>query len=131
MFHKQRTATFYFYRVIETVGAQHWGQVNETGSEPIKFEGQPPLGKEPDYCCEGLKKATTWENGNFSWISSHTRGDGRVLAIQSQGNENQDRSINFCPFCGAKIVHQEHLKVRSVQQQETITRGVYRFEVVE
>ena len=95
----------YYATVIETEG--RWAKKGEKCVEPVRVESRAPLGKAPEYCCEGLKSALE---------SRHLYTGDEYLQIQEQFPYLK---INFCPLCGAKIVYIPNLKLKSLKCTRT------------
>ena len=90
-----------FYGTVVNDG-DGWVQAGTHEMEPIRVEGQAPLGKPPEFCCADLKQQ----------IDQHFRvyfsGGPRVVPIKigylviDVGSDHIHAT--YCPFCGAKIV---------------------------
>ena len=98
----------YYATVIESEGT--WAGKDEKNVEPVTTLNRPPLGKEPEFCCEELKAAM-----EQSW-GIDMRDDH--LEISPHGSNNPIR-INFCPLCGAKIVFIPNLKLKVCKYKQT------------
>lgn len=98
----------YYATVIETQG--RWARMGEKHLEPVQVEGRPPLGKAPELCCEDLKAAT-------ESFTLHIGGEH--IGLQGVSSHFIVK-INFCPFCGAKIVYIPDLKLEAVKHTRPI-----------
>lgn len=117
--------TFY-YSVITESGDNNYIKVGSKHLEPHGIEGQELLGKEPDLCCENMKRVL----GNYDFYGVESQGI-MILIIRGvhestllSGN-NPIARICYCPFCGANIVFQENLKLRVQKTTRTIEQHYY------
>lgn len=111
----------YYGVVVEEAIAQKWSSIGSYNMEPIKVETREPLGKEPEFCCEQFKAEFEANNIHFYYRFGEEVGFMLIFA--------RDKTIRFCPFCGAEIVFEEHLKLKVVA---TILKySSYHYEVVE
>jgi hypothetical protein len=109
-----RECRFYYYKVVQN--DNDWPRKTITGLEPVKVEGREPLGKPPDYCCDTMKFATERNHPlmtyDHPWL---TPG----IQIRPEGWWNDDRApIQYCPWCGANIVMEEHLHLKETRVQQ-------------
>ncbi len=110
-----------YVATVVNAGDNRWASLNSKAMEPVKVEEREPIGKDPEFCCPDLNK----EMNDFR-ISFYFRQDEECgLRIS---DFHPGKSINFCPFCGAKIVFKEHLKLKVIETP--ITRHLYHYEVV-
>lgn len=110
----------YYGTVVEETVSQRWTEIGSHSMEPIKVEGRDPIGKEPEFCCDSLKAEMKEYRISFYFRL------GEEVGLHF--NPSPGRQINFCPFCGAKIVFEEHLKLKVIETP--ITRHSYHYEVV-
>ena len=99
----------YYGTIVETVG--NWAVLGAQMEEPVSVEGQRPLGRPPDFCCEKFKVA--YDDFDLSFSS-------RVGIVLSSHRSKPDSYISFCPYCGAKIVLLEDLKLRVIKTERLI-----------
>lgn len=115
----------YYGIVVEANGDQRWAGIGSCSMEPIKVEGQKPIGKEPEFCCDNIK------HGIEGFLISFYYRLGEEVGLHFNRPEfsySPRKLIYFCPFCGAKIVFIEHLKLKVIETP--ITRHEYHYEVV-
>ena len=111
-----------FYYAVTVEGDEHspTGQIHV---EPTGVVGQN-LGKEPDWCCDGLKDLLDWDNPDIRTLDHDTgrRGENRVLPVlrfRGRGFNEGMRigpALNFCPFCASPIVYEKHLDLKVVNE---------------
>jgi len=80
-----------------------------------------PKGKSPDSCCSSF--ANGMRESNF-WFQDSSDKRPSLQVRTHQGL----LEIRYCPFCGAKIIFKENLKLRVVET--TVPRKTYNFEKI-
>ena len=92
-------------------------------NEPIRVEGQEPLGKLPEFCCKDLEDAVEASifaaGGDSMYVYKWVNNCGRPW-----------RDIKFCPFCGAEIVYESDLTVRVVKAIRTHSHESHHYEKI-
>jgi len=109
-----------YYMTVVEEQTERWSDVGSHSIEPVKVEGREPLGKQPEFCCPELKAEIDKYNIGFFYRL------GKKVGLQFP--HSPGKNIRFCPFCGAKIVFKEHLKLKVIETP--ITRHQYHYEVV-
>lgn len=109
--------TFHYSIIMES--HDEYPKVGSKLVEPVSVEDREPLGKEPDFCCENMKKA-------LDDYSLYVRGFQGTIALLFRDNPNLPSvGICYCPFCGANIVFSENLKLRVCKTTRTIDNRYY------
>ena len=93
----------YYATVVRSEGS--WARVGEKVPEPVRVEGRSPLGKVPEFCCEAMRLACD---------SPTLYIEGEHITIR-EFDSHAVSNINFCPFCGAKIVFIPNLRLQAVK----------------
>ena len=114
-----KKCTIYYAMVV--ISEFNWSRPNTHHIEPVGVEGREPLGKAPESCCDELMKSI--EETRYLSLSANSLG---VFNHSSHWGSNI-LGFNYCPFCGAKIVFKEHLKLKVIETP--ITRHQYHYEV--
>jgi len=97
-----------------------WARKGSVSIEPIKVEGRVPIGKDPEFCCTELENEVKQFRISFYFRLGEETG--------FQLDRSPGKTINFCPYCGDKIIFKEHLKLKVIETP--ITRHSYHYEVV-
>ncbi len=108
-----KKCVIYYATVVES--EYTWNRKGSVSIEPVQVWGEEPLGKVPEFCCTELKDAREYHLVTAGGAGFYYR-------------EALDKKVNFCPFCGAKIVFKEHLKLKVIETP--ITRNEYHYEEV-
>lgn len=100
-------STFYYAVCVK---GNSWTPTGYKEIEPLRVEGEEPMGLDPVWCCDQLRNAFDWQN---SWMmQSHPWvQDIRVMLRLAQG----EAPIRFCPFCGEEIILTHHLDVEVIE----------------
>lgn len=112
-----KKCTIYYATVVNS-DAFDWSKPVKHHMEPVKVEGRDPLGKQPEFCCEDLRDAM----GNFTLSFSFFKSE---MSLNFGNNPLARNGVHFCPFCGAKILFKEHLKLKVIETP--ITRHTYHY----
>lgn len=112
-----------YYSTVVDAGEGRWARQGEHQVEPSGGFGGDPRGKEPEFCCSTL--ASEMEKLNFSFQPG---SDKTPMALQVRSMPYGGPGIFYCPFCGAKIIFKENLKLKVVET--TVPRKTYTFEEV-
>ena len=115
-----KKCTIYYATVVDAPEESTWSIVGSVGIEPVRVIGEEPLGKDPEFCCKELAAAVN--SGNITYY--YRAGEETGLHISGAPG----KILNFCPFCGAKIVFKEHLKLKVIAVPVTIHE--HHYEVV-
>ena len=118
-----------YYGTVVNEDGDNWAKLGSHEVEPIKMEGREPIiGKSPEFCCTGFEKA--WQSRWLLYFSSDSNRGQIEIKLRSNGpGLQQDLKVCFCPFCGAKIILLENLKLRVMQTTRTV-KSYYMEEAV-
>jgi hypothetical protein len=111
----QKQCIFYYATVVST-DKDKWAEIGDHPIEPIRMEGEMPLGKNPDFCCAEME--TTIKDRLIYYPAG---GKEPHLQFASIG----EKQIRFCPFCAAEVIFRENLKVRVTGINRIITSHRY------
>ena len=110
-----------YYATVVEESESKWASKGSVSIEPVKVVGREPLGKDPEFCCMDLEDEVNKYNITYYFRL------GEETGFQMGGSPG--KAVHFCPFCGARIIFKEHLKLRVVET--THTAYSYHYEVVE
>jgi hypothetical protein len=109
-----------FYYAVVGASDMHYPAVNDQVLEPIRREGHNALGKEPEFCCETIKKI-------FQMHPYYTNGHGFWMVTNDSPYQVE---IKYCSFCGAQIIFVRDLTVKATKFIETKPREYYVYQVM-
>jgi len=102
-----KKCTIYYGKVVDS--KSDWATIGSVGVEPIRVEAREPLGKDPEFCCAAL--AGEINTGHLNYY--YRKGEEVGLHISF------GETVNYCPYCGARILFVEHLKLKVVETPAT------------
>lgn len=105
-----RECKIYYGTVVSEEG-KGWARLGSHVQEPIKAENRDPLGKLPEFCCNKFGEA--WDNYLLIFYPEPP-------GIRLRDPLYRDPGVYFCPFCGAKIILLEDLKLLVVKTTHNI-----------
>ncbi len=112
--------TIYYATVVDVPG---WPN-GDSRVEPLCVEGEEPLGREPDLCCEVMKAQY---NQGVRVQGGH---DGAIpFLVPSVSHPDHAFRLEHCPFCGAKVEFRKHLDVKVVKTLVETPRYDHHYEV--
>jgi len=106
-----------YYGIIVNESGDDWAKLGYYMEEPVKVEGRDPIGKSPEFCCEYF--AGIYTQGYFSFYSHPIPTIKLSWRNHYMGGDGPP-AINFCPFCAAKIIMLEDLKLNVVKTPCTV-----------
>jgi hypothetical protein len=113
-----------YYGTVINEDGDNWAGKGTHNVEPIKVEGEYPLGKSPDFCCEKFEAA--WRQ--LSLFGFFSDSIAAIVEVRLYAMSYSPMKISFCPFCGGEIVLIENLKLKAIRTPRTINE--YYFEIV-
>ena len=113
-------AVFYYATIVESAGG--WSPVGSKYVEPLgTLEGW-----EPQFCCKRLEVALSEHLLQFiAWE------EFSLCVVPSSYATHTNLPLSFCPWCGASIEYQEHLRLRVVEEPDLTPRTTFHYEIVE
>lgn len=106
-----------YYGTVVNEDGEHWVRVGAHLQEPVKVEGREPLGKPPEFCCKEFEES--WHRYLYFYSASN-RGQIEIKLRSNGPGLKEDLKVCFCPFCGARIILQENLKLRAMKTTHTV-----------
>ena len=110
-----------YYGTVVDSGGFRWARQDSHFIEPIKVEGRDPMGKETEFCCDELRDEMN--NYNLFSYDFHCK---KQMSLQMASSNHLSRAIRFCPFCSARIIFREDMKLKVLETTHSVSE--YHFE---